>query len=110
MPSDTKDNGEATCDHRKQPVSSDQKLDVSLVPEIITIPEEEDQKPNTSEQVDRESNVLDILEAEIETARPIREEHHALEKLAKAARSFAIEATRSLCDLVKDLCLPSMLQ
>ena len=62
------DNGEATCDHRKHPVSYNRKLDVSLVPENITIPEEDDQKPNTSEQLDRKSNVLDILEAEIEFA------------------------------------------
>ena len=91
-----------------QTISSDRNPDVALVSEIITVPEEDDQRCDTIEHVDSDSDDLEVLEAEVETARAKREEREALERLAKARRArgsnvcsfHALVAIRSLCDLV----------
>ena len=73
-----------------QTISSDQNPDVALVSEIITVPEEEDdQRSDTIQHVDSSSDDegLEVLEAEVATARARREEQEALERLAKARRA-----------------------
>ena len=71
-----------------QTISSDRNPDVALVPEIITVlGAEDDQRSDTIQHVGSESDDLEVLEAEAETARARREEREALEKLAKARRA-----------------------
>ena len=70
-----------------QTIPSDRNPDVALVSEIITAPEEDDQRSDTIEHVDSDSDDREVLEAEVETARARREEREALEKLAKARRA-----------------------
>ena len=71
----------------EQTISSDRNPDVALVSEIIMVLEEDaDQRSDTIEHVDSESDDLEVLEAEVETARAKREEREALERLAKARR------------------------
>ena len=70
-----------------QAISFDRNPDVALVSEIITVLEEDDQRSDTIEHVDSESDDLEVLEAEVETAHMKREEREALEKLAKARRA-----------------------
>ena len=70
-----------------QTISSDHNPDVAPVSGIITVLEEDaDQRSDTIEHVDSESDDLEVLEAEVETARAKREEREALERLAKARR------------------------
>ena len=73
-----------------QRISSDQNPDVALVSEIITVPEEEDdQRSDTIQHMGSSSDDegLEVLEAEVATARAWREEQEALERLAKARRA-----------------------
>ena len=71
-----------------QTISSERNPDVALVSEILSVPEEEDdQRSDTIQHVDSESDDLEVLEAEAETARARREEREALERLAKARRA-----------------------
>ena len=70
-----------------QTISFDQNPDVALISEIITVPEtEDDQRSDTIQHVDSSSDDvgLDVLEADVATALARREEHKALERLAKA--------------------------
>ena len=77
-----------------QTISSDRNPDVVLVSEIITVLEEDaDQRSDTIEHVDSESDDLGVLEAEVETARAKREEREALERLAKARRARGSNAS-----------------
>ena len=71
-----------------QTIYSERNPDVALVSEILSVPEEEDdQRSDTIQHVDSESDDLEVLEAEAETARARREEREALERLAKARRA-----------------------
>ena len=56
-----------------QTISSDGNPDVALVSEISYVPEEEnDQRSDTIQHVDSESDDLEVLEAEADTARARR--------------------------------------
>ena len=55
--------------------------------------EEDDQRSDTIEHVDPESDDLEAFGAEVETARAKREEREALEKLAKARRARGSNAS-----------------
>ena len=76
-----------------QTISSDRNPDVALVSEIITVFEEDDQRSDTIEHVDSDSDDFEVFEAEAETARTRREEREALEKLAKARRARGSNAS-----------------
>ena len=52
-----------------QTISSDRNPGVALVFEIITVPEDDDQRSDTIGHVDSESDGLEVLEAEVESAR-----------------------------------------
>ena len=92
-----------------QTISCDRNPDAALVSEIITVPEEDaDQRSDTIEHVDSESDGLEFFEAEEETARAKREEREALEACEgttcawlERVRSFrAFVAISLLSDLV----------
>jgi hypothetical protein len=71
-----------------QTISSERTPDVALVSEVVALTEEDDdQRSDTIQHLDSESDDLEVLEAEAATARAKREEFEALEKLAKARRS-----------------------
>ena len=81
-----------------QAISSNRNPDVAMVSEITTVPEEDaDQRSDTIEHVDPESDDLEVLEAEVETARAKREEREAPERLGKARRAHgSIASARSV--------------
>ena len=80
-----------------QTVSSERTPEVALVSEVIAVNDDEDgeddQRSDTVQHLDSESDDLEILEAEVATARAKREEQEALEKLARARRARGSNAS-----------------
>ena len=76
-----------------QTIFLDRNLDVVFVSEIITVLEEDNQRSDTIEHVDSDSDDFEVFEAEVETERARRGEREALEKLAKARRARGSNAS-----------------
>ena len=97
-------------------ISSGRNLDVALVSDVSTVLEDDAyQRFDTIEHVDSDSDKLEVLEAEVNSARAQREEGEALERLAKARRAhlrrrFLLSGVLMLLWFKKpSLCLKMML-